>query len=928
MKKTAIAYHIYAYKDYKTMVLEQFRLLITSGLYNACSKLYIGIVIPTPFNPSIAKELKEWALHFWSYGGTDIKKVEIIVYPDNKEEARTLEWVKNYSISNPDSYIFYFHTKGITRLNEATEDWRRYMQYFTIEKWQKCVEKLDEGFDTCGVLFERNTNLGNEYPHYSGGFWWANTNYIKTLNHSYLKLKWRYYREFWIGSNPKGKHFELHNSKLNSRNSLRTYHGHYKIKYPRVMYEDLKDVKTLCFVNHYYNPKPKKGEFIGGSTTRSEAREKIVKKVISTLKEIPGCDVKVCGMKGFSVVDIDHDFTGIHPTLIPYESLNLMREFVDAYDYFINIEDDILLKEDVLKNVIAFDKESELNELFLPNRIETKDEKPFFVDLEAITGWQEGKEKVFNNMLLKVANTHHSGVMVVSTKKFKAMTKALDPNYRETFFGGPMASAFAYFHSPFTLYRNAGFTDFHSVEHLDHWVNKDVSNRYLFDKDKYTVIIPTMWFHIDKLNQMLKKYEDCKFIEQILLINNLGSPKVKETEKVKIIGNGVNMFINPAWNMAIEKHVQTDKIVLANDDIVLQCNLNVLFGEVDKVLKEGMAIGSAFSNFPSFKQTPEKTIKIQKGPEVITRGSGQFIFMCTESYHKIPERLPIWHGDMIQFEVNDYYVFSGVPILTKTRGTTMKIMSRDDAKERILEEREFYLQYRDNGYKMGPETKESANVVLVLRSGGGYTLKDVFLLSKHIHKQAKDVNVKVYCLTDLVQEETLLDKVLLLPVSKDWGGWWAKMHLFSPKYEYLRPFLYIDLDTCLVKPFSLVLPAFQDQSKFITLEDFFKRGRLASGVMWIPAKNEKVKTIWQKWIENPLKSMQIHRGDQNFIEAVVKADVFWQQIKKGIVSFKANKRMKLHIEVNDTLICFHGKPKIWDVQRRIKWVDNYISETV
>jgi hypothetical protein len=192
MKKIIIAYHAYLVEGfYQSMIEEQFNLLLKSGLYDICDKFYIGIVDPSGNSKFVLPE-----------------KAECVSYPDNKEETETLKWIKEYSQNNLGDYVLYFHTKGISRISPATESWRKYMEYFVIEKWTNCVQKLDEGYDCCGV--EWRTDWLGDLPHFSGNFWWSTTDYINTLDHSYLDKPGRYFRESWIGSNIGVKKFEFH----------------------------------------------------------------------------------------------------------------------------------------------------------------------------------------------------------------------------------------------------------------------------------------------------------------------------------------------------------------------------------------------------------------------------------------------------------------------------------------------------------------------------------------------------------------------------------------------------------------------------------------------------------------------------------------------------------------------------------------------
>jgi GT2 family glycosyltransferase len=248
--------------------------------------------------------------------------------------------------------------------------------------------------------------------------------------------------------------------------------------------------RILCFVNHYYNPTQTDG-FKGGATTTNPEREVIVKKVIDRVKSIDGCDVKICGIKGFTVpgVEVDFDFTGKAPHHIVYESLNLMAKYTDKYDYFINIEDDIWLGDDVLRNIFEFDATGEINEIFLPNRIEITGKEWNLIDLSVTGAWTNIRKAYKGGMLGKSTN-HHSGLLIMRTDKFKKAVGMLDKGFREIWFGGPMASAFAYFHTPFTLYRNFHPTKYHTVIHLDKWKNNERANTKFINTIKKREKVP------------------------------------------------------------------------------------------------------------------------------------------------------------------------------------------------------------------------------------------------------------------------------------------------------------------------------------------------------------------------------------------------------------------------------------------------------
>ena len=133
-------------------------------------------------------------------------------------------------------------------------------------------------------------------------------------------------------------------------------------------------MRVLCYVNHYF------GRAVGfeglaqpRSTTGDDGhRRLIVAACLDALRALPGAEVNVCGIAGNALETIDIDFSQAlsDPRMLPFESLAHMARRVDEYDYFINIEDDILVPPETFANVVAFDQESLVNEVLHPNRIE------------------------------------------------------------------------------------------------------------------------------------------------------------------------------------------------------------------------------------------------------------------------------------------------------------------------------------------------------------------------------------------------------------------------------------------------------------------------------------------------------------------------------------------------------------------------------
>jgi len=142
----------------------------------------------------------------------EIKEYNLIDNNANDYEYPTLEKLYDFAQKN-DRNICYVHSKGINynikQKNECLEDWRKYMLYFLLEKYETCIEKLKLN-DTCGVDLRTEPVL-----HYSGGMWWANSNYLKKICHPRQAPdaigSYRHKNEFWICSE-NGNHFSLYDS--------------------------------------------------------------------------------------------------------------------------------------------------------------------------------------------------------------------------------------------------------------------------------------------------------------------------------------------------------------------------------------------------------------------------------------------------------------------------------------------------------------------------------------------------------------------------------------------------------------------------------------------------------------------------------------------------------------------------------------------
>lgn len=214
MSKFFIYYHIYLAGNWLKIVSEQIHILKQSKLFEN-STIKIGVLHEQrDFSQiGILKRL------FKKY-----KNVQVMFIKENTGfgESETMGIMKDDCDKfEKNRNILYIHAKGVTQHKTEKEipvsDWRKMMEYFLIENWKDCVLKLNEGFDCCGVNHQVHAgNINGKVQKtyiFNGNFYWANSDYVKTLDKSLL-FEHRYSAENFICSKENNKAYSFYNSPL------------------------------------------------------------------------------------------------------------------------------------------------------------------------------------------------------------------------------------------------------------------------------------------------------------------------------------------------------------------------------------------------------------------------------------------------------------------------------------------------------------------------------------------------------------------------------------------------------------------------------------------------------------------------------------------------------------------------------------------
>lgn len=202
-------------------------------------------------------------------------------------------------------------------------------------------------------------------------------------------------------------------------------------------------------------------------------------------------------------------------------------------------------------------------------------------------------------------------------------------------------------------------------------------------------------------------------------------------------------------------------------------------------------------------------------------------------------------------------------------------------------------------------------IALVLKSGGDFKIDHVKLLLPYLRPH------NVVLLTDLPVENT---DVIVYRLRHDLPGWWSKMELFSPEFNF-GDLLYLDLDTLV----RTIPNKYFETHKSMMLSDFFFPERPASGMMFILEQDkDKVWNTFDLFRETNMARAGSY-GDQKFIGEVLPHCRWQDSFLNEIFSYKTHvvkdKLQGRHFKggfnaKTANVICFHGTPRPWEIEER------------
>ena len=188
-----IFFHVYLKNDFSHILLSKFKKFKASGLYDNANKIYLTLFGDIERHQEFLSDLKDL-----------YSKIEyaVIVNQEFNNEADSLNFVlKKASEYTENTPMLYLHTKGVSyshpEIKKNVNAWVRYLDLYVINKWEECLQSLNN-YDIAGPFYTGGGGLGS---HFQGNFWWANSEYLKTLPKIDSNNIEKYNRgEFWVAS--------------------------------------------------------------------------------------------------------------------------------------------------------------------------------------------------------------------------------------------------------------------------------------------------------------------------------------------------------------------------------------------------------------------------------------------------------------------------------------------------------------------------------------------------------------------------------------------------------------------------------------------------------------------------------------------------------------------------------------------------------
>lgn len=172
--KLNVYYHIWApFDDYliRFLIDEQLKRLQLHSLSDQAN-VHIGVV------GKASKAIADYVKKIYGF------KARIVRKEEKGWELHTLKLLYDDCKNDPNQYVMYMHTKGLSHYYNSTKNsvhlstvntWRHFMEFVCIDEWRDRVNDLQQ-YDAIGMNL-----MDKPFVHFSGNFWWTKGSHVIKL---------------------------------------------------------------------------------------------------------------------------------------------------------------------------------------------------------------------------------------------------------------------------------------------------------------------------------------------------------------------------------------------------------------------------------------------------------------------------------------------------------------------------------------------------------------------------------------------------------------------------------------------------------------------------------------------------------------------------------------------------------------------------
>lgn len=223
-----------------------------------------------------------------------------------------------------------------------------------------------------------------------------------------------------------------------------------------------------------------------------------------------------------------------------------------------------------------------------------------------------------------------------------------------------------------------------------------------------------MW-RSNELEELLTRYNNCEYVDEIILIDNAPNDKpdyIKKFNKINYYTTGENNFVNPSWNIGVNKS-KNDVVCISNDDILY--DVDKTFKYVSDNIHQLGVFGCDYDSLNNSNSESNLKLVDPVKERYIGRHWGCLMFVKKSNWLNIADEIKIWKGCnwIAEYNKNECYALNIEGGLFTEKSATSK-----DFRKISSSDTKYFKLYKDKI----PTMKRSVNIHFSNRGFKDYTL--------------------------------------------------------------------------------------------------------------------------------------------------------------------------------------------------------------